>query len=137
MKRINKPTPRKGAHIPTPQEPPSFDSKPPIFSLEKIVDGKYCLSSLNQEDKAFFADAIFRRKNLPWIEIKKQDRHALGIEKIARNCITVAIPRFITEDVDHFLAFRFHGFKPMVGYRNRDVFYVLWFDHDFTLYDHG
>lgn len=136
MKHIKKPAFNKGAHIAPPLEPPNFDSKPPVFSLEKIVNSKYCLSQLNQEDKASFADAIFRRKNLPWIEIKKADRHGLGTEKIARGSIKAEIPKFITDDVDHFLAFRFHGKKPMVGYRNRDIFYVLWFDHDFTLYDH-
>lgn len=135
--KIKHPERKKNAHIATPMEPINYDSKPPIFSLEKTVDGKYCLSSLDQEHKALFADAIDRRKNLPWADIKKADRHGLGIEKIARGNIKAAIPKFITDDVDHFLAFRFHGKKPMVGYRNREVFYVLWFDNDFTLYDHG
>src|SRR5699024_12555094 len=41
----------------------------------------------------------------------------------------------ISDDVEHFLAFRYSDKRPMVGYRQKNVFYVLWFDHDFTLYN--
>jgi hypothetical protein len=118
------------------QEPPNYDNFPPIFSLEKLQPGNYCLSCLDQENKAMFAEAIFRRKSLTWNQIKQQDKHGLGTEKISKSSIKAPIPRFITEDVDDFLVFRYHGLRPMVGYRQKDVFYVLWFDHNFSLYDH-
>jgi hypothetical protein len=35
------------------------------------------------------------------------------------------LPPCITDEVEHFLAFRFNGKKPMVGYRVNEVFYVL------------
>jgi hypothetical protein len=91
---------------------------------------------MSQEHKAFFGDAIFRRRQLSWSAIKSAPRHGLGFEKIPRGQIKAAIPQFIKDDVDHFLAFRFSGLHPMVGYRVRDIFYVLWFDHNFTLYKH-
>lgn len=119
------------------QEPIDYNKNPPIFSLEKLQTGKYCLSKLNTEHKAKFADAIFRRKNLSWEDIIKADRHGLGTEKIAKSAITAPIPRFITDEVTDFIVFRYHGRHPMVGYRQRDIFFVLWFDHDFTLYNHG
>lgn len=118
------------------QEPVNYDNNSPIFSLEKLQSGKYCLSSLDQENKAKFADAIFRRKSLTWNQIKQQDRHGLGTEKIPKTQIKAPIPQFITDDFEFFLAFRYHGLNPMVGYRQRDVFFVIWFDHDFTLYNH-
>ncbi|WP_340124449.1 hypothetical protein [Methylobacter svalbardensis] len=118
------------------QEPINYDSKPPIFSLEKLQPGKYCLSILSQENKAMFADAIFRRKSLTWNQIKQLDKHGLGTEKIPKAQIKAPIPRFITDELDHLLVFRYKGLHPMVGYRQRDVFFVLWFDHDFSLYSH-
>ena len=118
------------------QQPPNYDNNPPLFSVERVQPGKYCLSSLDQANKAMFANAIFRRRALSWNEIKRADRHGLGTEKIARNSIKAAIPSFITEDVEDFLAFRYHGLQPMVGYRDKNVFFVLWFDHDFSLYPH-
>ena len=43
----------------------------------------------------------------------------------------------LTEDVQRLIAFRFAGNAPMVGYRVQAIFYILWLDRDFTLYDHG
>jgi hypothetical protein len=116
--------------------PINYDLQPPVFSLEKIQPGKYCLFNLDQANKAMFAYAIYRRKSLSWNEIKQAPKHGLGTEKISTNSITAAKPKFITEDLSDYLAFRYNGKQPMVGYRQRDVFFVLWFDHDFTLYNH-
>jgi hypothetical protein len=119
------------------QQPINYDDNFPIFSLAKLQAGKYCLSELDQKNKAMFAEAIFRRKSLTWNQIKQQHRHKLGTEKIAKKIIKNApLPKFITDDFEYFLAFRYNGYCPMVGYRQRDVFFVLWFDHDFTLYSH-
>jgi len=83
-----------------------------------------------------FAEAIFRRKCLTWKQIRQLPRHGLGTEKIPKSSIKAPIPQFITDDVNDFLAFRYHGKRPMVGYRQKDIFFVLWFDSDFTLYEH-
>lgn len=135
MSRIKKQKPKQGNLVKS-VEPINYDQLPPIFSLEKIQQGKYCLSTLDQEHKAMFSEAIFRRKSISWNEIKRLDRHGLGTEKIPKSAIKAPIPKFITEDVSDFLAFRYKGMNPMVGYRQREVFFVLWFDHDFTLYPH-
>jgi hypothetical protein len=134
-RRIKDDSGKQGALVKS-KEPVNYDEKPPVFSLEKLQSGKYCISGLGQSHKAMFADAIFRRKGLTWSQIKKCDRHGLGTEKITKSSIKAPIPRFITEDVNDFLVFRYNGMNPMVGYRQRDVFFVLWFDHDFTLYNH-
>jgi len=117
-------------------QPPNYDKLPPIFSLEKLVGDKYCFSNLNDTDKKQFAESIFKRKNLSWSDIKKANRHALGFEKISKDSIKGTKPSFITDDINEFLAFRFSGMKPMVGYRTQNIFYVLWFDLDYTLYKH-
>jgi len=118
------------------QEPPNYNNNIPKFSLEKLQSCKYCFSELDKENKAMFGDSIFKRKSKTWNEINSMRRHALGSEKIAKNSIRAAIPKFVTEDVTNLIAFRYHGTRVMVGYREKDVFYVLWFDHDFTLYKH-
>ncbi|VAW86689.1 hypothetical protein MNBD_GAMMA18-355 [hydrothermal vent metagenome] len=135
MGRFKAKKPKQGALVKATQ-PINYDSLPPIFSLEKLQTGKYCLSNLDQENKAMFSDAMFKRKQLTWNEIKRLDRHGLGTEKIPKGRIKTGIPTFITDDVSGFLVFRYHGLRPMVGYRQRNVFFVLWFDYDFSLYDH-
>ncbi|MAC47019.1 MAG: hypothetical protein CMI12_09210 [Oceanospirillum sp.] len=134
-KRIKARQPKQGYSVKA-LDVPNYDNSPPVFSLERVQQGNYCFSSLDQTHKAQFAEAIFRRRGITWREIKSVDRHSLGFEKIARSGIKAPIPAFITEDEESFLAFRYNGMSPMVGYRVRDVFYVLWFDHNFTLYKH-
>jgi len=107
-----------------------------VFYLERVVDGKHCFSKLDKNHKAFFAEAIFRRKNFTWKSIQAEGRHGIGCEKIARTSIKVAIPKEIPDDTEYFLAFRYKAKHPMVGIRRRNVFYVLWFDHDFKVYPH-
>lgn len=136
MASIQKVRPTKGARLAA-IDPVDYEKTPPLFSLERIQAGDYCFSSMSTDCKAFFGDAIFRRRTLTWSEIKQAGRHGLGFEKIAKSSIKAPIPAFIKDDVDHFLAFRFNGMRPMVGFRQRDIFYVLWFDHNFTLYPHG
>ncbi len=123
--------------IKTPVEPENFDLKFPVFSLERLQGGDFCFSCLQTDHKAAFADAIFKRKSCTWAGLKQMDRHALGFEKIPLDQIKTGIPDSIKEDRDYFLSFRYSGKHPMVGYRIKDIFYILWFDHNMTLYDHG
>jgi hypothetical protein len=134
-KRIKTPETKQGSRINI-SEPINYDQRAPIFSLERIQAGAYCFSALDKEGKAQFAEAIFKRKSLTWGQVKTIDRHGLGLEKIAKHSIKAAMPPFITDEFDDFIALRFNGKSPMVGYRLNDVFYVLWFDHNFTLYNH-
>jgi hypothetical protein len=87
-------------------------------------------------EKAAFADTLAKLSRLTWGEILRSSRQGLGHEKINRSAIKAAIPQHVTDDVN-FIAFRFHGRKPMVGYRDMEIFYIIWLDRDFTLYDHG
>ena len=136
-KKIKQPKANTKSKITANESAINYDDKPPVFSLERLQTGDFCLQCLDQEGKAFFADAIFRRKSNTWREIKQMPRHGLGFEKIDKKSISAPMPSFITPDVNHFLSFRFHGKRPMVGYRQNEVFYVLWFDKNFSLYDHG
>lgn len=115
------------------QGTPDYNKQPPIFSLEKVLGGCYCFSGLDSKNKACFADAIYRRRGMTWGEILRADRHGLGTEKISESAINAALPDMVGVQ---YLALRYNGKRPMVGYRQKNIFFVLWFDHDFTLYDH-
>lgn len=134
-KKIKQPDLVSGKRISAPHDK-NYDTQPILFSLEKVQQGDYCFSALDIEHKSMFAEAVFKRKNITWASIKNLDRHGLGSEKIAKSSVKAPIPKFITEDVDAFLALRFNGLKPMVGYRELNIFFVLWFDHNFSLYEH-
>ncbi|MBF0508058.1 MAG: hypothetical protein HQK57_03915 [Deltaproteobacteria bacterium] len=110
------------------------DLKKPIFSLS-LLGGDYCLSKCERAEKASFADTLYRLSQLTWVQLRQADKHGLGYEKIERTSINAGIPNSIKDR--SFIAFRFHGKAPMVGYRDQQVFYVVWIDRDFSLYNHG
>jgi len=134
-KSFKSPVPNKSSKFTVP-DTPNYNNMPPLFSLEKIVGDDYCFSKLDDTDKKQFAESIFKRKNINWKDIYTLNRHKLGVETIPKNKIKASLPSFITEDMNEFLVFRFSGKKPMVGYREKNIFYVLWFDKNFTLYEH-
>ncbi|MBF0035774.1 hypothetical protein HAX39_24755 [Citrobacter freundii] len=116
-------------------EAKNIDRNPPEFSFRYLQKG-FCVDCCEQKEKAALADKLFRLSQLTWAQIRQQDRHKLGYEKIARNVIKSAIPTHVTEDVE-LIAFRFCGMAPMVGYKRNATFYVLWLDRVFTLYNHS
>jgi len=61
----------------------------------------------------------------------------LGAEKIPRGRIIPAIPAVVTEDVEYFYSLHYFGRKRFLGYRIGQVFYIIWIDHNFGVYDHG
>jgi hypothetical protein len=136
-KKIKQPQKDRGNKLTTPndQQEISPEKAPPVFSL-RYLEGEYCLTKCEKDDQVAFALKLHRLSKLTWNEIHSQGRHQFGYEKISRNAIKAPIPKFITEDVN-FIAFRFSGIKAMVGYRDGAIFYVIWLDRNFTLYDHG
>lgn len=114
----------------------STNAETPVFSFQYLVDGKYSLSACEQREKAALADTLAKLSKLTWAEIVQSPRHGNGHEIIPTNQIQASIPSHITEDV-RILAFRFYRNAPMVGYRADRIFYIIWLDRDFSLYDHG
>ncbi|MFZ2163404.1 MAG: hypothetical protein WAW02_14425 [Sideroxyarcus sp.] len=135
IRRLEKP--EQGKFVQTPK---SNDSKPdreyPAFSL-RYLSPEWCITNCDRDGKAAFADRIRILSQKSWLEITSLPRHGQGFEKIPRDKIKAGIPQHITEDVKSFWAFRFHGKAPMVGYKDGEIFHVLWFDPSFKLYDHN
>lgn len=137
MKRLKRPRESAGKRFSAPDTPTgSSQQRRPLFSLQYLsTDPEYSLSRCTREQKAAFADMLAKLSQMSWAEINQAPRHGLGCEKISPSSIKAAIPSHITEDVN-FLAFRFWDKAPMVGYRRQEVFYIIWLDRNFRLYDH-
>lgn len=122
-KRIRRPKEVKGAHItyPVPVTIPDTQKRP-IFSFHYLQD-THCISGCTREEKAGFADTMRALSKMTWNEIRSAPRHGLGSEKIERNIIRAPIPSNITDDAT-FLAIRFHKMRPMVGFRESNIFHI-------------
>ncbi len=138
MAKIRSPHGRgRGEHIvPRESATGSSDGQPPVFCL-RFLDRPYAVTDCERDERASFALTLQRLSRLTWQQIRNAPRHGLGTEKIRRDSIRAAIPAGITEDVESFLAIRFHGKAPMVGFRSGEIFHLVWLDRDFTLYAHG
>lgn len=134
VKRIPKIAPSKGRTIVIEQSEERPDDLCPVFSFEYMVKG-HSVDDLDKDDQAALAVQLYKLSQLSWKEIKRASRHGFGFEKIRRNDIKAPLPRQITPDVN-FIAFRFNGLKPMVGFRRDRIFFVVWLDHNFKLYNH-
>jgi hypothetical protein len=136
LKRINAKKERgKRISIPSRTRDIPPEQQKPIFSLFYLRKD-YCLSACTKDEKAAFADTLHKLSQITWNEISSSSRHGAGYERISRDSIRSGIPAHLKEDVN-FIAFRFCGKAPMVGYRDENIFHVIWIDRAFSLYDHG
>src|SRR5690349_14215345 len=103
--------------------PTDWDTRRPYFCLQSLTN----LTDCSEEQQAALSDALWRRSQMTWRELTLAPRHGLGSEQIKAEQLP-SPPAGVTDDVTY-LAFRFHGKAPMVGYRTENVFHVLWLDH--------
>lgn len=111
------------------------EKQPPLFSL-RYINKDYSISKCTKDEKSALVDTLHQLSQLTWNQITSSPRHGLGYEKIDRSAISSSIPSHLKDDVN-FIAFRFCGMAPMVGYRDGAIFYIIWLDRDFTLYPHS
>lgn len=115
-----------------------YDAKHPIFSFEKMQDRSgHSVSCCDREDLYHLLKRIYMLNRLPWRDIRQASRKGYGVEKIARSAIKYAVPTTVTDDNDYFHALHYSGKKRFIGYKVQQVFYILWIDHNFSVYDHG
>jgi hypothetical protein len=88
-------------------------------------------------DQLHLARRIFMLSRIPWQTIKLAPSGGFGTKKIERTSIRRAVPSSVTDDVQFFYSLHYIGKKRFIGYRVGQVFYILWIDHNFSVYDHG
>ncbi|KAM3114204.1 hypothetical protein [Phormidesmis sp. 146-33] len=111
----------KGKRIASPSQTRNLspEQQKPIFCLQYLRQD-FCLSDCTKDEKAAFADTLHKLSQITWNEIISSPRHGVGYEYISRNAIRSGVPSHLKDDV-RFLAFRFSGKKPMVGYRDENI----------------
>ena len=116
----------------------STDSEPPLFSLRHNVNRKgYMLIECEVREQAAFSEKLYELSQLSWVELRQRGHRQGGYEKIPHDQITAGIPQHITEDVT-LIVFRFNSDNGRIaGYREWDVFYIVWVDRNLTLYKHS
>ncbi len=132
-KKIKKAKKRDSKKFKSHPEEKSSQEQTPVFSCE-YLDGDYWLLKCDKNHQAAFAKTIHKLSKITWAEIFQNNRHGVGYEKIEPKKIKAQIPEPALGKT--IIAFRYSGKSPMVGFRQKRVFYVLWLDRDFSLYSH-
>jgi hypothetical protein len=107
----------------------------PCFSFY-YIHNKYNVTSCQESQRADLSMTLQKLSTLRWVDIESAHRHGLGSEKIARDSIKPGIPDAVPKE-PVLLAIRFSGKAPMIGFRERNIFHIVFLDHNFTVYDHG
>jgi hypothetical protein len=116
----------------------SPDDLPTAFSFEKMQEKSgHSVNCCQDEDREKLIQRMFMLSKLPWKNVKNAPNKGLGCEQIPKGRIKKPIPSSVTPDVDSFSSLHYQGKKRFIGYRVGRIFFILWIDHDFTVYDHG
>ena len=133
MSRIKRPHDKAAGKIATRENPGvSYQDDPPKFSL-RYIQLDYCITRCEQDDQLQFIQSMLKRRDVPWKTLTVLPHEKLGCEII--RSLNVPMPECAKGK--SIISFRFSSKKAMVGFRERDVFYILWFDRDFSVYTHG
>ena len=88
-------------------------------------------------DRLHLAKRMYMLSRIPWNTIRQAPSKGFGAEQIPRHRIKRAVPQGVTADVTFFYSLHYVAKKRFIGYRIGQVFYILWVDHTFEVYDHG
>lgn len=109
----------------------------PVFCF-RHMHPEYCLEQCDNQQTVSFIKQLVNLSKLTWQQITQTHRHGMGFEKMTIDSLKAKCPPFVTEDVEHLLAFRYDGKKPFLGLRNRFIFHVISIEREFgELYNHG
>ncbi len=111
---------------------PAPETLHPVFNLA-CHKPRYCLSKYSKREKADFANTIHALSRMTWAEIDVAPREGFGYEPIGISQLKPSLPLNLSEDV-RIIAFRLSKKGRMAGYRDGNIFYILWFDHTRKLY---
>jgi hypothetical protein len=112
--------------------------KHPFFSHRYITTGSYCVKRCRIDQFRSFSDKLRILSSLDWKTIESSPRETNGFELLPVSALREKMPPPF-DKIDKAMVFRFGANAGrIVGVRNTDdMFFILFIDHDFTLYDHG
>ena len=113
---------------------PSPSKNKPVFSF-LYLSKSHCITKCEKNEQASFVRKMHLLSQRTWDQIYSSPAHKNGCEKIDRKSLKVPMPQDIKDDAK-ILSIRFCREAPMVGFREKDVFHIIWFDRKYDVYAH-
>jgi len=107
------------------------------FSFRFLVNNsKYDYQGLEKEHKVALINTIYQLSNYSWSELRHNDRHKSGYEKIAESSLKFTLPNDVPDDCS-IIAFRYYDLAAMIGYISSwGTFYIIALDRNYKAYKH-
>jgi hypothetical protein len=114
------------------------------FSFRHVCTKAFCVKKCCYEQIKAYSDKLRQLSELEWDVIESSPRETNGYEKINTSQIKASLPQAF-RNKSEVMVFRFGGgggvgsktSGRIVGIKEKECFFVLFVDRDFTLYDHG
>jgi hypothetical protein len=107
------------------------------FSFTYLTeDNNYSLDSCTNDEKISLITKLAHYSKMTINQIRNNSKHKAGVEFLSIKFVKDTIPLRFSSDHTDVAILRFSAMKPMVGFLERDIFYVIWLDRNFTLYKH-
>lgn len=109
----------------------SNDRKPPVFSLYNLQKN-YDINDCEKEFKHKVINKLRKLSESTWIELILMPKKS-GFEPIPAKKLLVKRPPYISDDIK-ILSTRMSGGGRILGFRDRDVFHIVWIDPNHKTY---
>ena len=106
-----------------------------MFTLHHLASKDHCVSSCASHEQAQVALALEKRAQFSWGQLRQMGRKELGYETISRHSLKAAVPTHFTADETP-ISFRMANHGRLIGFRQDEVFHIVWIDVQFELYAH-
>lgn len=112
----------------------NYNEQKPKISFE-FLSGKYCISECEMREKAEAVMIFHKISQKTWADLQQLGRKQGGHENIVTSSLKCRVPeRFKT--FTNALSFHNPGKLVIVGFREKDIFYVIAVDPKLKSYDH-
>jgi hypothetical protein len=139
---IESPVNKKNPTFDPAYSPASTKQKMPVWRIGMIDFGGYWgWENLNNVDSLkSIQDKLRHFEKMTWGEIEKkligkgtQQNHFMPVNKICKDARN-RLKEINLDDQDYLYSLRFSGTERLWGIREAEILYILWWDHDHSVY---
>jgi hypothetical protein len=113
------------------QKEQGTDHLPPVFSFKHVCNNHYYLTDWRSEELQRLIDTFRTMESLNWSEVIRYK--GLGFKIVDPKTFSTDLPEVISPDIS-IIEFRVSKRARLFGYRDKNIFNIIWFDRNHEVY---